>query len=279
MKFCLVGTGRCGSTLLRQVLHRHPGLYVFDETHWVPQMVERFESRTTPTDRLIDLVARTRHVTGTSVCSLTRSELGEIFEGHLELTVVEFCNHLGTTLAEREDKAAWGDKTPDYGGYLTLLHDLWPQCTFVHLLRDGVATVASMSAHPGYQWLAAAGETWWCPASLDAVASTPPSDTPIAEFAALWRRRLEEIRRAAAALPAGQFIELRYEDLLRSPMPTLASLCGSLGITCASAWLDEAARAVDATPLSRPLREDVLAGFGPAERRLWEDTRFHGATD
>ena len=52
MEVCLVGTGRCGTTLLRELLHRHPGLYVFDETHWVPQLDRLFGSRAVSVERL-----------------------------------------------------------------------------------------------------------------------------------------------------------------------------------------------------------------------------------
>ncbi|MGH7834224.1 MAG: sulfotransferase, partial [Candidatus Binatia bacterium] len=42
MFVCIVGTSRCGTTLLRQMMHEHPDLVVFRETHWLPKLVEFF---------------------------------------------------------------------------------------------------------------------------------------------------------------------------------------------------------------------------------------------
>ena len=47
-----------------------------------------------------------------------------------------------------------------------------------------------MANHPGYRWLAAARETWWCPPSFnDYYTVVSPEDRPIEEFIALWCRR------------------------------------------------------------------------------------------
>lgn len=52
-------------------------------------------------------------------------------------------------------KKYWADKTPDYGPHLEMLQGLWPECRFVHLIRNGAEVVRSMASHPGYRWLAA----------------------------------------------------------------------------------------------------------------------------
>ena len=42
MKFCVVGTGRCGTRLLRSMLNTHPELFVFNETHWLVNLYDAF---------------------------------------------------------------------------------------------------------------------------------------------------------------------------------------------------------------------------------------------
>ena len=75
MRFCIVGTGRCGTTLLRNILSEHPTVAVFNETHWIPKLYEFFGTGTGPVADMIDIVRRTTFANGKVVTELADDEL------------------------------------------------------------------------------------------------------------------------------------------------------------------------------------------------------------
>ena len=163
MHFCITGTGRCGSKLLRNLFHIHPALFVYDETHWIPKMYEFFGTGEAEVEALINIIRRTNHVTGLPVTELDEARLATDLAGATRMTVAQFCDVLGKSFAQKEGKTLWADKTPDYGPNLQVLQTLWPNCRFVHIVRHGLEVALSMSRHPGFRWMASAQEMWWCP--------------------------------------------------------------------------------------------------------------------
>ena len=79
------------------------------------------------------------------------------------------------------------------------LAELFPEADFVHLVRDGRDVAASFL------------ELGWAGS--------------IEEAALHWKLRVRRGRRAGARLPAGRYHELRYEELVADPEPSLRRLC------------------------------------------------------
>ncbi len=270
MHFCVVGTGRCGTTLLWEMLNLHPEVYVFRESHWIPKMYELFGTGRGDATELVDVVLRITHVTGDLVFEGDRRTLETLFPEPEEIGVAAFCERIGSHFARREGKRRWADKTPDYGPYMGMLQRLWPTCRFIHLVRDGVATALSMSGHPGYRWLAAAGETWWIsPAFNGYHRAFEPADRPFHEFGSLWCRRLRRIRDEARRLASDTYLEMRFEDLVEQPRTALARLCGFTGLEAPEEWLESASSRVD---LDRGVTSrrtaELAAAFAPGAARL-----------
>jgi hypothetical protein len=248
------------------MLNLHPELFVLRESHWIPKMFEHFGMGAAPVDELMSIVLRTTHVTGARVVDCEETTLADWFDKRDRMRVAAFCDRLGSKLAERHGKSVWADKTPDYGPYMGMLQLLWPDCRFVHLIRDGWDVALSMSHHPGFQWLAAAGEAWWVPASFNgyyrSVAVVPK---PTIEFATLWERRLRRIRDEAGRLRPGSVMEMRFENLVERPEATLATLSRFVGLEAPPWWLARAASCVARDRLSgRRAVEEREMGEGPA---------------
>lgn len=245
------------------MLNLHPELFVLRESHWIPKMFEHFGLGTAPVAELLSIVLRTTHVTGARVLDCDEAMLASWFDGGERLGVAPFCDRIGTRLAARSGKSVWADKTPDYGPYMGMLQVLWPECRFVHLIRDGQEVALSMSHHPGFRWLAAAREAWWVPASFNryhqAVAVAPVA---LIEFAALWERRLRRIRDEAGRLRPGSWLEIRFEALVDRPHDTLVELCRFLGVPAPTTWLDRAASCVDRGRLRAA--GEIEMGDGPS---------------
>jgi hypothetical protein len=269
MRFCIVGTGRCGSTLLRDLLNTHPEVFVFAESHWIPKMYEFFGTGPGPVEELLNIVLRTTHVGGELVVPCDEASLRARFRAGGELSVAAFCDSLGSMFAEAGGKRYWADKTPDYGGYMAIIQTLWPSCRFIHAIRDGVEVTLSMSRHPGYQWLAAAAEASWVPPSFNGYhRAVPMRDVPLGAFADLWERRLRRIRNEAGRLRAGSFLEVRFEHLLARPRETLREICAFTGLAAAADWEAGAALQVDPARVASRRARHALQAMGAGPRAL-----------
>lgn len=148
--------------------------------------------------------------------------------------------------ARGEGKARWGDKTPYYVMHMQKLLEWFPTAQFVHLIRDGRDVALSLFGRR--------------------------HDFGVynAYFAAeYWESYIEKGRAQARTLPSGQYLELRYEDLLAHPEETMRTLCAFLGEDY-SAQLFEVAPVDDPgkTPLvHKPLRADNAGKWRTAMTR------------
>ena len=262
MKFCIVGTGRCGTRLLRSMLNDHPDIFVFNETHWMPELYNRFGTMATTTREMLDVIARTRHVNGEAVTQFDHQEfLAEI--GNPRTTdVAHLCNSLGMFHARKNGKSVWADKTPDYGYFSSVLQVYWPDCKIIHLIREGTAVARSMANHPGYQALASMKQVFWCPMALDYVGKkTKFPLQPMHAYAELWYHRLVRARNEATRLKPGTYLEIRHEDILENPSDQMSKLARFVDLDLDRAWLNNTATAIDLRKVKKDAPTGILNHF------------------
>ena len=205
MRFFIVGTGRCGSTVIRNILNSRSDTFVFNETHWIPHLVQFSKQNMISVSKGLDIIRNTNHVTGKAVTDL--SKINTLLQPLRDQTlhVRDLTDAIGRSLAHISGKEIWADKTPDYGPYMSLLQYLWPDCKFIHMIRNGVDVAQSMSKHPGYIRLAAENVTNWVPVSY----SYQPTEELGGAFhrrGVWWSRRLrprEGFRLLPGFQPAG----------------------------------------------------------------------------
>jgi hypothetical protein len=228
------------------MMTRHPDLFVFPETHWIPKLVEFFGHGDGDVAEMIGIVARTRFVDGASTLAHDLSSVPFEVSATGTLTVRHFCDQVGHFLAAREGKSYWADKTPDYGPYMAMIQGLWPECRFIHLIRDGYKCAVSMSHHPGYRWLASARELWWPPAAFNAYHTVVAvRECPPEAYLEMWARRLMRIRDEATRLRPGSYLELRFEELCERPQDVLRLIAAFVELDAPSRWLATAGAMID----------------------------------
>lgn len=110
------------------------------------------------------------------------------------------------------DARVWGDQSPLHTFYLPYIKRVFPMARYMHLLRDGRDVVSSMVTRHGNDYL------------FEAVLR--------------WKTSLKRIRRFQKELSTDRFIEIRYEDLVRKPEPTLQKVCMFIGIDYTPRMLD-----------------------------------------
>jgi hypothetical protein len=256
MKLCIVGTGRCGTKLLGTTFHKHPEFAVFNETHWIPKMYELFGEQRVAWRSLLAVAEKTTWVGGECLLEVNSQQAGiENYEEFLDelksrlsrlsrLDIRQFSDVLAQTLYG--EGVCWGDKTPDYGYYMGLLHQLWPDCKFIHLIRRPVATAHSMSLHPGFRLMVSSGHDNWCPLSFDRLYQNLTLAEPnIGQFIRYWSRRVTRIRDEATRIPSGQYLEVSFEDLVSNPNQVLAGLADYAGVDPLQSWLEGFSSNVD----------------------------------
>jgi hypothetical protein len=228
----LLGVSRSGTTLLRVILDRSPGIAIPDESFFVPLLARRHR-KTIDGERFLDDVARTPAVRdwGVSVADVearihsgmpTGAAISAIYEAY----------------AEAAGKPRWGDKTPMYMRHLPLLEELFPDAQYVHLVRDGRDAALSFLQMPEGTFT----RTWAHP-------TTP------AQFACLWRKEVADARALGARVGAARYVEVRYEAIVADPGEAVRAICSFAELPFEPAML-EYAGAVDVS--AKPHQQRLL---------------------
>lgn len=211
--FFIIASARSGTTLLRLMLNAHPDIAVPPESRFITEFYEG-RAEVDADAFLARLETHERFQLWDLPIEAVRSELGDdktvAFRKAAEAPYQAWMHVNG--------KARWGDKTPRYIESIPLLHGLWPEARFVHLVRDGRNVALSY-------------------------ADVPFGPKTVAKAADLWARRVRAGLSSGRALDAGRYLEMRYEDLVEDTEEQIKRLCDFLETNFDPAMLDDTARA------------------------------------
>jgi hypothetical protein len=198
----VLGVRRSGTTLLRVMLDRNPALAVPDESYFVPQLARRHRGRLDVDAFLEDL----RRLPTLAEWKLSPDAVARRLRAGM--TTGDAVAAVFEAYAEERGKPRWGDKTPLYMQYLSLLETLFPAASYVHLVRDGRdAAVSFLSVPPGIMT-----EGWGHPRDA-------------AGFACQWATEVRAARALGTRVGAGRHLEVRYEALVADPEAELRRIC------------------------------------------------------
>jgi len=237
----VVGVTRSGTTLLRLMLDAHPQLAVPPETHFLPDLISTCKTGPVTADRCTQAIVSHRRWPD---FQLDADELRERLRATAGLDVTACARGFYELYAERAGKERWGDKTPGYLRRMRTIAKVLPEARFVHLIRDGRDVAVSITAlHFG-------------------------ADT-VRQAAERWVKRIDDGRAKGARV--SHYLEIRYEDLVLEPEPTLRQICDYVELPWDPRMLDYHSRAGDRlTEITRDLPrsdqrdEDVI----PAAQRV-----------
>lgn len=198
----IVGGPRSGTTLLRNMLNRHPALAICRETsfyHYVYIRRRNFGS-------LSDLRNRERLVKEYLATDRIRSLQMDL--PALQQTLLAegtsydaFFASLVRFYARSQGKKRGGEKTPHHALFTETLCEWYPDATVIHVLRDPRDVVASLQRMP------------WGPNSV--LGNTH-----------LWLRHNLAARRSRLR---PQYLKVRYEQLVARPEEELKRICSFVG--------------------------------------------------
>lgn len=218
--FFIVGSGRCGSTLLRRILQAHPEVHIPPENHGLARALKSFRwSRFTDWGSAVALsLAHCEYSSGFVHFGIglrdTAVRLKAIPEEERSLARIIaslYLDHAGGK-ARR-----WGDKTPMNIAHLDKIKLTFPDAKFIHLFRDGVDVAASMVDH-----------------------DLAPSLRKAAER---WSGALRLIEDAKIKWP-GDILDVRYEELIAGPHALVQSVCEFLDLSYRPEMISETTHVV-----------------------------------
>jgi len=200
----IVGVHRSGTTLLRFMLNSSPRIYIPPESDFIPRFFLR-----NPQEQL-----NRKRVSTILNAIFAEYRFGSEWQGdppHIDAFIQSmtsptpsgFLATLYGSYAQQHGAQRWGDKTPIYASYIDLLHRLFPDAQFIHIIRDGRDVAVSML------------EKWG------------KSEVHVDLFFAArnWARRIKQAQESGSRLGPQRYYEMRYERLVRDPETELEALC------------------------------------------------------
>lgn len=207
------GCGRSGTTLIREILHRHPRIACGAETAILCDDVN-------PNRISVEW-------------NLPRAEISRLVAE--SPSVVRFAETFFRSFAEREGKVRWADKTPRNVRALPRILTNFPNAKFVHILRDGRDVACSLRNHPRH--------------TIRNGKIVPQEvNNPIRGCARRW---VTEASLGLAFKGHPRCFELRYERLVLEPEKALRELCAFIGEEYHPAMIDPAATSTGADRAGR----------------------------
>jgi hypothetical protein len=230
--------------MLRVMFEQHPDMAVPPESYF-PVSFHRHETRYRPAggagfdlSRLAaDLLAHDRFRAWQLDPAMVRDRLS----GVEPIGYAEAIRRVYALYAEARGTSRYGDKTPPFLLHMDRLAALFPEARFIHLVRDGRSVGLS----------------------LRDVGFGPRT---VAGTAAYWADRVRLGREAGRRLGPDRYLEVRYEDLVDRPEPTLRRVCAFIDLDFRPEMLAYRREEIERIPIGERHRRGEGLSLRPPER-------------
>lgn len=245
----VLGTGRCGSTLVHEVLARHPDMGFVSNIddnlgsfnlagRWNSVLYRRVPPKLAEKGRLRYAPSEAYQVLDKQVAPILSTPSRDLLASDVTPWLAQRTREFFERRTAAQGQPVFLHKFTGWprAGFLA---EVFPEAKFIHIVRDGRAVANSwlqMPWWPGYR-----GPENWSFGSLpdDYAKEWEASGRSFVVLAGLaWKILLDAFDAAREQLPADRWLELRYEDILADSQSAFSDMLGFCGLC----WSEEFSR-------------------------------------
>lgn len=252
--FFIVGTGRCGTNLLREMLETNKHIRVIPETHFIPTLYDKFGLEPIEFDDFYEVIDNIYAAKGYKWIKVILRDAGKeekLFQQQFRKfaeenikngTIKDYIESLYMFLYDKKNYII-GDKSPHYGTVLNIILKIWPESKVIHLTRDPITTALSMTKHSGFKKYIYNKTN---PENLDRIMyrkeffNIPENSITIEESLIFWQNVLLETLNKLKNVKKQNLLTVKYEDIVLFPHKTISKISDFLGIDSNKKWLNKA---------------------------------------
>ena len=238
----VLGTGRCGSTLVHEVLaqHRDVGfLSNIEDRTSAPAIVGRWNGpllRRMPPS--LSRKGRARFAPSEGYRILDRQVSPALSAPVRDLTRDDATPWLAARFRRFFEERGRAQGSPVFLHKFTgwpragFIDAVLPDVRFIHVIRDGRAVANSLLQMPWWRGYAGPEGWGWGPLPSAYEREWEASGRSFPVLAALeWKILMDAFALAKAALPAERWLDVRYEDLIHDPTASMKELLEFTGLS------------------------------------------------
>jgi omega-hydroxy-beta-dihydromenaquinone-9 sulfotransferase len=237
----VLGTGRCGSTLVEEVLCRHPSVGFVSNLEdrfnlpviagrWNGSLYRRLPAAWTQKSRLRYAPSEGYRALGREVSPIIASPLRDL--GQPDVTPwLE--RRFSTFFQERARAQETETFLHKFTGWprTGFIRGVFPSARFIHVVRDGRAVANSWLQMPWWRGFEGPDHWQWGPLPPAMAEEWESSGRSFVVLAGLlWQLLIQSFDSARAAIPARDWLEVRYEDVAAKPRESFASMLSFCGL-------------------------------------------------
>ena len=209
--FFIIGSGRSGTTMLRLMLNEHPRIRIPRETNFIPELIKQFplNSELSEDDKYLALNLISKHQKWESWAT-TPQRLEETILSLKQPFLHQLIDAIYHSCSNPENKPRWGDKTILNTLKVELLHQIFPNAKFIHIIRDARDVCASF--HKAYL-LDPNNPSWKINGQY------------ISNATFHWCKHVNAAIEAGKKLDSNLYLEIKYEDIVLKTEETLKHIC------------------------------------------------------
>ena len=237
----VLGTGRCGSTLVEEVLCRHPSVGFVSNLEdrfnlpltagrWNGSLYRRLPAAVTQKSRVRYAPSEAYRVLSREVSPVLASPMRDLVAADVTPWLEARFRRFFIERASVQHTETFLHKFTGWprAGFI---RGVFPSGRFIHVVRDGRAVANSWLQMPW--WLGFEGpDHWqWGPLPDDLAAEWDESGRSFVVLAGLlWKMLIDAFDNARKAIPATDWLEIRYEDVAANPRTAFATMLEFCGL-------------------------------------------------
>ena len=245
--FFIIGTGRCGTQMLRNILKiNNNNIIVLPETHFVLKLYDKYQLKKISTQEFLEIVENTYGTDGVKWIRTILNSTNKRYEtykqefikytknekiyGNIKVFISAFYEYL------YGKNFIFADKTPYYGANLEIILKIWPNAKIIYLKRDGINSAISMMKHRSFISFINNKVTFKNLGRINMknLEKKYPNKKPtIEEALKFWKNATKQIDESIVKtkkLKKFQILNLRYEDFIFDTKKTSQQLTNFLNL-------------------------------------------------